>query len=197
MMVLNGLSGHLGGQETPDYGVLLLAVRVACVGPAAGRALGAGRACRAGAAAHGGGDGHEPAVFGRLAGRPTAKPGGRLAAADRPLAGGAGRGGTYSRAEPPSPVEGGRRGPPGRTPSNRAGLPAGGAARQPAPDRPGAAVSMRSHDAVFHSGGAFPAGTFGAAAGLGGGAPGVSGDIMGRFGDRRRSPCPAGRFRRA
>ena len=33
--------------------------------------------------------------------------------------------------------------------------------------------------------------------GLGGGAPGISGDIMGRFGDRRRSPCPAGRFRRA
>ena len=91
MMVLNGLSARLSGRERRWMTVGFC--WLGGVGPAAGRALGAGRAYRAGAAAHGGGDGgHEPFVFGRLAGRPPAKPGRRLADADRPLAGGAGCG---------------------------------------------------------------------------------------------------------
>ena len=62
---------------------------------------------------------------------------------------------------------------------------------------PAAEQSLHIHDAFFHSGGAFPAGTFGPAAGLGGDPSGASGDILGRSGGGRRGSRPAGRFRRA
>ena len=51
MMVLNGLCAPAGrAGAAVDDGVLLLAVRVACIGPAAGRPLETGRSRRAGAA---------------------------------------------------------------------------------------------------------------------------------------------------